>query len=76
MKAIAEGIETESQLRLLRNLGCEMGQGFLMSKPLPKEEMETLLYKKSLWFPPNFLSDDSDTSAINNLTIETHLSVN
>ena len=76
MKAIAEGIETESQLRLLRNLGCEMGQGFLMSKPLPKDEMETLLYKKSLWFPPNFLSDDTDTSAINNSTIETHLSIN
>ncbi len=66
MKAIAEGIETESQLRLLRNLGCEMGQGFLMSKPLPKAEMETLLYQKSLWFPPNFLSDESETKSNHN----------
>jgi diguanylate cyclase (GGDEF)-like protein len=51
MKVIAEGIETESQLALLRNLGCDYGQGYLLAKPMPREEMEKLLYQKQFWFP-------------------------
>ena len=51
MRVIAEGIETESQLNILRHLGCEFGQGYLMSKPLPKETIETLLYQKENWLP-------------------------
>lgn len=58
MRVIAEGIETESQLRLLRNLGCDYGQGFLMSKPLPKEQMEALLYQKQHWFPTSFVTEE------------------
>ena len=34
---IAEGVERESQLRLLRDLGCAMVQGFYFSRPLPPE---------------------------------------
>ncbi len=51
MRVIAEGIETENQLLLLQNLGCDYGQGYLMSKPLPKDEIEKLLYKKRNWLP-------------------------
>lgn len=58
MRVIAEGIETENQLRLLRNLGCDYGQGFLMSKPLPKEQMEALLYQKQHWFPTSFVTEE------------------
>lgn len=58
MRVIAEGIETENQLRLLRNLGCDYGQGFLMSKPLPKEQMEALLYQKQHWFPTTFITEE------------------
>jgi diguanylate cyclase (GGDEF)-like protein/PAS domain S-box-containing protein len=36
----AEGIETESQLRRLRELGCDTGQGYLFSRPLPIDEFE------------------------------------
>src|SRR5215213_5705055 len=53
MRVIAEGIETESQLNILKNLGCDYGQGYLMSKPLPKDVMEELLFKKQTWLPPD-----------------------
>jgi diguanylate cyclase (GGDEF)-like protein/PAS domain S-box-containing protein len=42
---IAEGIETESQLALLEGLGCEGGQGFLLSRPLPADDVELLLQR-------------------------------
>lgn len=35
MEVIGEGIETEEQRAALQALGCEMGQGFLFSRPLP-----------------------------------------
>jgi EAL domain-containing protein (putative c-di-GMP-specific phosphodiesterase class I) len=34
MDVVAEGVETEDQLKLLRKLECENGQGFLFSTPL------------------------------------------
>lgn len=40
---IAEGIEDEEQLRLLRKLHCSMGQGYLFSKPLTAEKARRLL---------------------------------
>lgn len=43
LNTIAEGIETEEQWKILRLLRCHMGQGFYFSKPLPAEEMQTLL---------------------------------
>jgi predicted signal transduction protein with EAL and GGDEF domain len=71
MKVIAEGIETENQLALLRNLGCDYGQGYLMSRPLPKDEIETLLYQKHLWFPKGFLADEKETSVPNEISGQT-----
>ncbi|GAB1255849.1 hypothetical protein NBRC116494_03510 [Aurantivibrio plasticivorans] len=40
---IAEGIETTSQLQFLMEHGCDQGQGFLFSEPLPSEEVEQFL---------------------------------
>jgi EAL domain-containing protein (putative c-di-GMP-specific phosphodiesterase class I) len=39
---VAEGIETPEQAEVLRELGCDIGQGFLFAKPLPAEEMDEL----------------------------------
>ncbi len=44
LKAIAEGIETEEQKEVLRSLGCDMMQGYLLSKPLPEQDMTQLLF--------------------------------
>lgn len=38
MKAVAEGVETEYQLAALKACGCDVGQGFLFSRPLPPEQ--------------------------------------
>lgn len=38
---IAEGVETEGQLQLLKKLGCALVQGYYFSRPLPVEEFET-----------------------------------
>ena len=42
---IAEGIEEESQRTFLMESGCEEGQGFLMARPMPLDELEVLLKK-------------------------------
>ena len=43
MDLIAEGIETSEQLIQLKLLGCQFGQGYLFSKPVPPEEIANLL---------------------------------
>jgi len=40
LQVIAEGIETDYQLNFLRDQGCELGQGYLLGKPLPAAAFE------------------------------------
>jgi diguanylate cyclase (GGDEF)-like protein/PAS domain S-box-containing protein len=42
MTTLAEGIETEAELAFLTERGCQLGQGFLFSKPVPPEEIIAL----------------------------------
>ncbi len=43
LKVIAEGVEEDEQMQLLRELGCDQIQGFLVSRPLPADKIEPLL---------------------------------
>ena len=43
LEVIAEGVETEAQLALLRRWRCDAYQGYLCSRPLPADEMTKLL---------------------------------
>jgi len=43
MDVVAEGIETGEQFLLLRQMGCRFGQGFLFARPMPADQVSTLL---------------------------------
>lgn len=49
LSVVAEGIESIHQFHQLRILGCEYGQGYLFSRPLPASEIEKLLDDKYRW---------------------------
>ena len=39
LKVVAEGVETDEQLTFLREAGCDLYQGFLMSPAIPIDEL-------------------------------------
>jgi diguanylate cyclase (GGDEF)-like protein/PAS domain S-box-containing protein len=43
IQCLAEGIETEAQLKFLREIGCPLGQGYLYSRPLPLPRFNALI---------------------------------
>ncbi|MDE2360063.1 MAG: EAL domain-containing protein [Betaproteobacteria bacterium] len=49
LRAIAEGVETEQQARVLAELGCDEAQGYLFGKPMPRDDIGKLL--KSVTVP-------------------------
>ncbi len=51
MRALAEGIETDAQHRFLLGQGCETGQGYFFSHPIPAEEVDKLLAEDRRWTP-------------------------
>ena len=45
--AVAEGVETHEQLKTLKDLGCQLVQGYYFSRPLPPQEFEAFLQKEA-----------------------------
>jgi diguanylate cyclase (GGDEF)-like protein len=43
LSAVAEGVETAAQLRMLREMGCDQSQGYLHSRPVASAQLEELL---------------------------------
>ncbi len=45
LKVVAEGIENQQTFDFLKRLGCDYGQGYHMSRPLPADEFYEYLQK-------------------------------
>jgi EAL domain-containing protein (putative c-di-GMP-specific phosphodiesterase class I) len=43
LQVVAEGVETEAQAQQLQTMGCDLMQGYLFSKPVPFDQLATLL---------------------------------
>jgi diguanylate cyclase (GGDEF)-like protein/PAS domain S-box-containing protein len=50
LRVIAEGIETQEQMKLLMDSGCDYGQGYYFSRPIPGDEFMQLLSRTNLSF--------------------------
>ena len=48
LEVIAEGVESEGQATLLREMGCDHAQGHHFARPLPPEEIPALLSSDTL----------------------------
>ena len=46
VSVVAEGVETEGQLKLLRDASCDIVQGFYFSRPLPPDKFEALIRRE------------------------------
>ena len=48
MRVVAEGVETREQVMILRSLECDEIQGYFVSRPVPSEQMTSLMRKEVL----------------------------
>ena len=46
LKVVAEGVEAEGQMVLLKDAGCDLAQGYYFSRPVPAEEFEKLIERE------------------------------
>ena len=61
LQLVAEGVETQVAATTLMRHGCHRGQGFLMSRPITGDAMESLLSTR--WIPTPFLTDHESLAA-------------
>jgi EAL domain-containing protein (putative c-di-GMP-specific phosphodiesterase class I)/CheY-like chemotaxis protein len=46
--AVAEGLETVAELQAVHRMGCDMGQGYVLARPMPKSNLVALLRQRAL----------------------------
>lgn len=46
LKVVAEGIENNKQLEILKEIGCDFGQGYLLASQFPKKKLKSFFYKR------------------------------
>ena len=63
LKVVAEGVETQAQLDLLKQLGCERAQGYLFSKPVDHDAILKLLATSRNCSSPGFGSKATGATA-------------
>jgi EAL domain-containing protein (putative c-di-GMP-specific phosphodiesterase class I) len=51
LKTVAEGIETQHESHKLQGIGCDVGQGYLFAKPMPKEAFVNALGRRMVGAP-------------------------
>lgn len=58
LKVVAEGIETRAQLERVADLGCDYSQGYLFTRPLPADDLDSLVspHHSLPWSRPSELS--------------------
>jgi EAL domain-containing protein (putative c-di-GMP-specific phosphodiesterase class I) len=56
IKAVAEGIETLGELKVLRDVGCDMAQGYLFARPMTKHEFANVVHQPKRRNELRFLS--------------------
>lgn len=61
LKVTAEGVEDQESLNILNKYGCDTGQGYLISKPMPVEEIEAF-YRESRWSPDKSSNGQENSS--------------
>ena len=68
-KVVAEGVETHAQLRILRRLGCDIIQGYLLSRPLPESELNIFMANHD---PEKWRSKGSDDTEEKVIQFQSH----
>ena len=62
LQVVAEGVENEGVWRMLTDAGCNVGQGYLFSRPLPADEI-TVILESQPWLRPSLeLDRDQEVS--------------
>jgi len=60
LSCVSEGIEDAHELTKLRDFGCDYGQGYLFSRPVPESEIAELITRDCLWAPERVARERAD----------------